>query len=138
MMNVLIISPGYPADMPEFTRGLAEVGARVFGIGDTPEAMLPRLVKRSLTGYLQVPSLWDEDAVILQVQAWKGMARLHRIECLWEPGMILAARLREAFGVPGLNVAQTLPFRDKECMKQALDAAGVRTPRHYKAETVAA
>ena len=50
-MNVLIISPGYPADMPEFTRGLAEVGARVFGIGDTPEAMLPRLVKRSLSHF---------------------------------------------------------------------------------------
>lgn len=138
MMNVLLISPGYPADMPQFTRGLAEVGARVFGIGDTPESMLPRLVKRSLTGYLQVPSLWDDDAVARQVATWKGMARIHRVECLWEPGMVLAARLREALGVPGLNVAETLPFRDKELMKQALDRAGVRTPRHYKADSVAA
>ena len=30
-MNVLLLSSGYPADMPEFTPGLAEVGARVFG-----------------------------------------------------------------------------------------------------------
>jgi len=36
MMNVLLLSPGYPADMPEFTRGLAETGARVFGVGDSP------------------------------------------------------------------------------------------------------
>ena len=26
-MNVLMISPGFPADMPLFTRGLARVGA---------------------------------------------------------------------------------------------------------------
>ena len=30
-MNVLLLSSGYPADMPEFTPGLAEVGARAFG-----------------------------------------------------------------------------------------------------------
>ena len=32
--------------------------------------------------------------------------------------MVLAARLREALGLPGMTVAQTLPFRDKEAMKQ--------------------
>ena len=32
---------------------------------------------------------------------------------------------------------QTLPFRDKERMKQLLDAAGLRTPRHVAAGTVA-
>ena len=44
--------------------------------------------------------------------------------------MVLAARLREELGLPGLTVAQTVPFRDKERMKQLLDAAGLRTPRH--------
>ncbi len=47
--------------------------------------------------------------------------------------MLLAARLREALGVPGLSVEQTLPFRNKERMKQALDRAGIRTPRHAAA-----
>jgi len=41
--------------------------------------------------------------------------------------MLLAARLREALGLPGMGVEQTLLFRDKERMKQALDAAGART-----------
>jgi len=36
-----------------------------------------------------------------------------------------------------MTVAQTLPFRDKEVMKQRLDAAGVRTPRHFRAATAA-
>jgi biotin carboxylase len=51
--------------------------------------------------------------------------------------MILAARIRESFGLPGLSVAQTVPFRDKEHMKQAIDAAGIRTPRHASATSVA-
>src|SRR5207237_3950238 len=40
-------------------------------------------------------------------------------------------------GLPGLTVAQTVPFRDKERMKQAIDAAGIRTPRHASTTTVA-
>ncbi|MEM6457648.1 MAG: ATP-grasp domain-containing protein, partial [Acidobacteriota bacterium] len=55
--------------------------------------------------------------------------------CLWEPGMLIAAKLREVFGLPGMSVAQTVPFRDKEQMKQVLDAAGVRTPRHAEARS---
>ena len=39
-MNVLMISPGFPDEMPLFTRGLAEIGASVFGIGDQPQAAL--------------------------------------------------------------------------------------------------
>jgi biotin carboxylase len=51
--------------------------------------------------------------------------------------MILAARIREEFGLPGMTVAETIPFRDKEKMKQVLDAAGIRTPRHASTTTVA-
>ena len=35
-MNVVFLSPNYPLEMHEYTRGLAEVGARVYGVGDTP------------------------------------------------------------------------------------------------------
>jgi biotin carboxylase len=49
--------------------------------------------------------------------------------------MMVAAALREALRVPGLNRKQTVPFRDKERMKQVLDAAGIRTPWHRRALT---
>jgi hypothetical protein len=138
MMNVLLLSPGYPADMPEFTRGLAEAGVRVFGVGDTPLDGLPPLVRRCLSDYIPVRSLWDEDAVIDALRQRLRGHRLDRIECLWEPGILLAARLRESFSIPGLDVDQAQRFRDKELMKQALDAAGVRTPSHVAAQSVAA
>ena len=137
-MNILLLSPGYPADMPEFTRGLAESGARVFGVGDTPADSLPPMVLRSLTQYIPVRSLWDEAAVIAALRERLRGHNLERIECLWEPGILLAARLREAFGVAGLNVEQAQRFRDKELMKQALDAAAIRTPRHVAAQSVSA
>ena len=137
-MNVLILSPGYPADMPEFTRGLAECGARVYGVGDQPAGALPELVRRSLSEYIQVRSLWDSSRVIAELQSKLRGHELDRIECLWEPGIMLAAELRQHFGVEGLSIDQARRFRDKEAMKVALDAAGIRTPKHVAADSVAA
>jgi hypothetical protein len=121
--------------MPHFVRGLAAVGARVYGLGEQPEATLPAGVRGALSGYLQVRSLWDEDATLRQVLRVASRGAPDRVECLWEPGVVLAARLREALGVPGMRVDQAIRFRDKERMKEALDGAGIRTPRHARATT---
>jgi biotin carboxylase len=136
-MNVLMISPGYPTEINYFTRGLAVQGARVFGIGDQPEHDLPQLVRQHLAGYLQVSTLLDEAAVAKQVAGWKAAQPIKQVECLWEPGVILAARLREKLGVPGQDVAQATLFRDKDAMKQAVVKAGIRAPKHRRATTPA-
>jgi formate-dependent phosphoribosylglycinamide formyltransferase (GAR transformylase) len=134
VVRVLFLSPGYPSEMPEFVRGLAEVGAEVIGVGDQPASILPPATRKALSDYLRVRTLWDEEALVNELQQWLGRRTLDRIECLWEPGMLLAARLRESLGVPGLDVERTVPFRNKEKMKQVLDAAGIRTPRHRAAK----
>jgi hypothetical protein len=134
MPNVVMISPGYPAEMAYFTNALAAVGARVIGIGDQPPHDLPEPARTALAHYEHV-SLADEGAVL---GALHGLARhvsIDQVECLWEPYMVLAARIRESFGLPGMTVEQTVPFRDKERMKQVLDAAGIRTPWHVPATT---
>ena len=134
-MNVLMFSPGFPAEMPYFTRGLARVGVRALGLGDQPAEMLPDAARESLSDYLRVRNLFDEGGVVEEVQRWASRVQIDRVECLWEPGMLLAARLREALGLPGMTVEETIPFRDKERMKQVLDDAGIRTPRHRRAST---
>jgi formate-dependent phosphoribosylglycinamide formyltransferase (GAR transformylase) len=134
-MNVLMVSPGFPGEMPSFARGLARVGARVFGLGDQPAPALPEKARRALAAHLHVENLWDEAAVVQQVLEELRHVRIDRVECLWEPAVYLAGRLREALGVPGLTREQTVPFRDKERMKQVLDAAGIRTPWHRRART---
>jgi len=135
--NVVMLSPGYPMEMAYFTRGLAAVGATVIGVGDQPSHALPEPARSALAHYEHV-SLSDEDAVLAALRGLSRHVRIDQVECLWEPYMILAARLREALGLPGMTVAQTLPFRDKEHMKRILDAAGIRTPWHTVATTVAA
>ena len=137
VMNVLMISPGYPAEMEFFARGLAVAGASVIGVGDQPTEVVPAMARDALTHYIPVGSLATEDAVAATVRELSRQVRIDRVECLWEPYMILAARLRADLDLPGLTVAQTVPFRDKERMKQLLDAAGLRTPKHAATETVA-
>jgi biotin carboxylase len=74
--------------------------------------------------------------MVATAKEYARRVRIDRVECLWEPLMIAAARIREALEVPGMTVAETVPFRDKEIMKQVLDRAGIRTPRHANAHTV--
>lgn len=134
-MKILFLSPGYPPEMPYFCRGLAEVGATVVGVGDSHFGALPEMTRNALSDYLHLGHLWDEEATVRAVQQWAGARGVDRVECMWEPGMMLAARLREALGLPGMGREQTLLFRDKELMKKRLDEAGLRTPRHVRATT---
>jgi biotin carboxylase len=133
-MNVLFLSPGFPTEMTDFVRGLAEVGANVIGLGDQPEANVPDKARNALAAYYQV-SFSDPAGIIETAFAIASRVRVDRVESLWEPLMILAARLREELGLPGMTVVETVPFRDKEAMKQVLDEAEVRTPHHYRART---
>lgn len=136
-MNVIMISPGFPVEQPFFTRGLARQGARVIGLGDQPESALPAIARESLAAYFQVPSFTDEEAVYRQVDDIARRVEIERVECTWEPYVLLAAKLRERYGVPGMTYRQVLPFRDKEIMKEVLDAHGIRTPHHAATTTVA-
>lgn len=134
-MNVLMISPGFPEDLAFFTRGLAQTGVNVLGVGDQSKHALHEDARRGLSAYLQVKSLWEEDAVVDQIRNWLQGRPVHRVECLWEPGVVLAAKLRAALGAPGISVEQAHAFRDKDRMKAVLDEHGVRTPRHARAST---
>jgi hypothetical protein len=137
LTNVVMISPGYPQEMAYFTRGLAAVGATVIGLGDQPPHALPEVARSALAHYEHV-SLSDEGAVLAALRGLSQNVRIDQVECLWEPYMLLAARVREVLGLPGMTVEQTVPFRDKEHMKRVLDAAGIRTPWHTRATSVAA
>jgi biotin carboxylase len=133
-MRVVFLSPRYPPEMREFTRGLAEVGATVLGVGDgQPDAEL----RRYLSDYLEVPSLLDEADVIRRVHAWLRGRSVDRILANWEPLVITAARLRELVGMPGMSVDTVRGFRDKQLMKERVAAAGVRVPRSGRARSLA-
>lgn len=134
-MRVVFLSPIYPPEMIEYTRGLAEVGATVYGVGDTPKEALPARVKPYLHDYLQVPRIMDEDDVMDRVTEWLRGKTIDRVLSNWEPLVILAARLRERWGMPGMSVDAVRGFRDKKLMKDRVEAAGLRVPRSRRVRT---
>jgi hypothetical protein len=134
-MDVVFLSPGYPTDIPLFVSGLAAVGARVIGVGDQHVDSLPERAKRALSSYIEIGSWADEDAAIATVLGQLSGRNVDLVETLWEPTMLMAARLREAIGVPGMTVDETVPFRDKGEMKRLVEAAGLRTPVSVRAST---
>ncbi|MCA9490582.1 MAG: hypothetical protein KC621_11690, partial [Myxococcales bacterium] len=127
-MDVIFLSPGYPPEMSHYVRGLAEVGARVWGVGDSHPQALPDNARKSLAGYLQVPRIMDEQDVLARVREWMKGRNIDRIEAQWEPLVLEAAKLREAFGIPGMSYDTVLGFRDKQLMKERIKAAGLRVP----------
>lgn len=135
-MNVVMLSPGFPIEQAYFARALAQTGARVIGVGDQPVSALPDVARDHLSHYEHV-SLTDEAAVLAALEGLSRNVRIDRVECLWEPYVVLAATIREHLGLPGMSVEQATWFRDKEKMKQVLDAAGIRTPRHESATSSA-
>lgn len=136
--TVLMITPGFPGEMPLFTRGLSLQGAQVLGVANGPAHDLPEMARRHLSDYLQVPDLFSDTAsAIAQIRRWLGSRTLDRVCCLWEPGIELAAHLREAFDVPGQRFEQAVKFRNKDVMKQALAEGGVRVPHHAVASSAA-
>jgi len=133
MMDVLFLSPAYPAEMRHYTRALASVGARVWGVGDGGP---PAELQSDLAGWLSVPSLLDEADLMRRVVDWLGPRRPDRIESLWEPLVLAAAHLREHYDVPGMSPSIVSGFRDKELMKQRIKAAGLRVPHSARIRTI--
>ena len=132
-MKVVFLSPQFPMEMPEFTRGLAEVGAQVHGVGQSPAASLPQSIRPYLSSYTQVKSLDDVSAALPALRRIKP----DRVECLWEVGVLAAAHLRKELGVAGMSPEDALAFRDKTLMKQRLQKAGLRVPHNARATTAA-
>src|SRR5689334_9962569 len=103
VMRVVFFAPTFPPEMQQYTRGLAEVGAQVFGVADTPREALPPDVKKYLTGYLQVPRIMDEGDVVNRVVDWIGGHSVDRVLANWEPLTLTAAAVRERIGMPGMS-----------------------------------
>src|SRR4051794_4116865 len=134
-MKVVFLAPSYPPEMQQYTRGLAEVGASVYGVGDQPVGSLPPSLKRHLHDYLQVPRLLDDNDVVERVHAWMRGREVDRVLANWEITVLTAARLRERFGLGGMSHDAVRGFRDKQLMKDRVAAAGVRVPRSARIRT---
>ena len=116
-MNVIFLSPSYPLEMQDYVRGLAEVGANVFAVGEGPRQGLPSKLRPYIHDYLQVPQLFNEKDLIDRVCRWAHHIGVDRVEALWEPLMLSAAKIRAQLKLSGMTPDTVIGFRDKSIMK---------------------
>ncbi len=128
-MHVVFVEPRFPVNQREFVRGLARVGAKVTGIGETPKEALDDELKSWLVHYEQIGSVVDEDALARTVRWIHGRVPVDRLEATVEAHIMPVARVREACGIAGTSVRTAFLCRDKPAMKEVLREAGIPCAR---------
>jgi carbamoylphosphate synthase large subunit len=136
-MNVVFVEPSFPSSQRHFARALAEVGATVVGLGESPADALDGELKGWLHHYEQVPSVTDVAAMTDAVRWVQDKLWVDRIESTIEAHTLATAQVREACAIPGTSVRTAWLCRDKPSMKQALREAGVPTAASTAAASAA-
>jgi len=124
---VVFVEPFFPSSQRHFARALAEAGATVIGVGESPAEALDEQLKSWLHDYAQVPSVTDVEAMTRQVRWTQDRLWVDRIEATIEAHTLATAQVREACTIPGTSVRTAWLCRDKPSMKQVLREAGVPT-----------
>jgi carbamoylphosphate synthase large subunit len=136
-MNVVFVEPFFPRNQREFARALAEAGATVIGLGESPAEALDDQLKGWLYHYEQVPSVTDVEAMTRAVRSAQDKLWVDRLEATVEAHTMAAAQVREACTIPGTSVRTAWLCRDKPSMKQALREVGVPTAASAAVSTAA-
>src|SRR3954462_1028087 len=126
-MRVIFVEPNFPENQRQFVRALAEVGAEVIGIGETPQEYLDDELKSWMVHYHRVPNVVDVGVMTDAVRWLQDKLWIDRLEATIEAHTLTAAEVRETCTMPGTSLRTAWLCRDKPAMKEALRAAGVPT-----------
>jgi carbamoylphosphate synthase large subunit len=131
---VIFVEPNFPKNQRQFVRGLAEVGAEVIGIGESPQDFLDEELKSWMVHYHQVPNVVDVGVMTDAVRWVQDKLWVDRLEATIESHTLAAAEVRERCTIPGTSLRTAWLCRDKPSMKEVLRAAGVPTAASTGAE----
>lgn len=124
-MHIVLLGPDLFAAFHDFARAAKDLGARVSGIGSTPQSRLRAGLKRPLDAWEQVRNPFDPREVAQAVRRLARAAPVDRLETVEERLIESAAGAREELGLPGLSLRSARLCRDKPAMKQALREAKI-------------
>jgi carbamoylphosphate synthase large subunit len=134
-VRVIFVEPSFPNNQRQFVRALADVGASVIGIGESPQEALDDELKSWMSHYHQVGSVVDVDAMADVVRWVQGQVWVDRLETTIEAHTLPVAQVRERCTIPGTSVRTAWLCRDKPSMKDALRQAGVPTAASAAVQT---
>ena len=104
-----------------------------------PADRLPEQLRDRLAAHWRIDDPLDAAQIARGVQAVnENVGRVQRLIGVFEHLQVPIARVREQFGIPGMDAATAYNFRDKAQMKSVLRAAGVPCARYRLADSAAA
>ena len=124
-MHIVLLGPDLFAAFHDFARAAKELGARVSGVGGTPQSRLRAGLKRHLDAWEQVRNPFDPREVAQAVRRLGRASAVDRLETVEERLIECAAAAREELSLPGLSLRSARLCRDKPAMKQALREARI-------------
>ncbi|KJS00677.1 MAG: carboxylate--amine ligase [Desulfobulbaceae bacterium BRH_c16a] len=125
-MNVVFLSPHFPAYSLQFCRQLKNAGATVLAIADTPFDQLPPAAREALTEYYRVGDMHNYDALVRALGYFThAYGKIDRLDSLNEYWLETEARLRDDFNIFGVRGDSIATIRRKSVMKEKFRQAGV-------------
>jgi biotin carboxylase len=136
-MNLVYISPHYPAHYSQFVESLARYGVKVYGISDLPDEALDPRVRNSLCGHYRVEKLENYDQVISAANFFKAhIGHIDRVESHLEPWIELEAMVRESCNAVGPRPDHLQFIKRKSKMKDIFTRAKVPAARGAIVESI--
>jgi len=137
-MNIVYLSPHFPAHYFQFCRRLNALGANVLGIGDADYDGLSPELRSALTEYYYVPDMHDYDALVRACGYFTHKyGRLDRFESLNEYWLTTEAAIRDDFNLYGIGGNQIDDVKRKSRMKAKFMQAGAPVAAGVVADTIA-
>lgn len=129
-MNIVLLSPHFPAHQARYAAALQRHGVRVIGLADEPPHQLSADVQQVLDDYFFVADMHDTDALIRACGAITARyGKIDRIESLNEYWLETEARLRTDFNVSGINMSGIQDIKEKSAMKARFQSQDIPCAR---------
>ena len=134
MLNVVFVAPFLLETTLRFVQAAAKLpGVRLALVSQDPPERLPKALRSELADVEVTRDAIDPDRITVAVR--KIVDRLgpvHRLLGALEELQVPLGQVRERLGIPGMDGATALNFRDKARMKELLAAADLPCARHRR------
>ena len=132
MVTAGFVAPYLLETTARFVRAAASLpDTKLALITTEPADRLPPELKAQLAAHWRVDDPLDAGQIAWAVEGLSGsLGPVQRLLAVLEQLQVPLAQVREHLGIPGMNAATAVNFRDKDQMKTVLHAAGVSCARH--------
>lgn len=133
----MFVAPFFAETTLRFVSAAADLaGVRLALVSEDQAERLPAALRAKLSAHRQVENGLDPSCIGDAVRALSTeIGPCRRLLGALEQLQVPLARVREALGIPGMNVSTAENFRDKARMKRVLQQAGVACARHRLASS---